>query len=106
MKSTTPRAHGSGRDQTEAFPHGGRLRQHARPAAVALVLTRLDRAARIGIFRRIGRERIGRELIDARTTRTNRDGRVLPGAQRHMLELHLAALAWMGPIEIERERVE
>src|SRR5262245_22453250 len=97
---------GSGRNQPEAFPDRRRCFQHARPAAILLVLARRDWTARKGVLRRAGGERVRREFIDAVTMRADRDGCVLFGVQGHVLELRFAALARMDPVEIERKRVE
>ena len=45
-------------------------------------------------------------MIDAIIMRADRDGGVLFGVQRHVLELRLAALARVDPVEIERKRIE
>src|SRR5262245_28272852 len=96
---------GSGRNQLEAFPDRRCRFQHARPA-ILLVLARCDGTARKGVLPRAGGERERRELIDVVIARTDRDGCVLLGVQRHVLELRLAALARMDAVEIERKRVE
>ena len=48
-----------------------------------LVLARLDVAAGKGELSRVGRERIGRQLVDPGLARTNRDGGVPAGIERH-----------------------
>jgi hypothetical protein len=54
-----------------------------------------------GEFGPIGGERIRRQRVDARFTRSNGDSSIVPGVQRHVSEFLLAAPAWVGAIEIE-----
>src|SRR5215471_9629695 len=92
-------------DQTEMLPLRRRLRQGARPAAALLVLAGLYMAAGERELRRVGGKRIRRELVHAGRARTNGDGGVLARVERDVLEFHLATLARMDAVEIERERV-
>src|SRR5262249_20595973 len=80
--------------------------QHRRPFAIALTLTRLNRASSKGEFGAICGERIRRQFIDGGSTWSNRNTDILSSTQGHMSQFLFTTLARMDTVEIEGKQVE